>query len=114
MFGPSGAWRWRLCSSTSARRRDRSLWYCSSERRSATSSLSISPPSDSVGAPQQLDRVRGLDVALGNRRDLLSGHRAIAREVLRLGAVDLARDGARDLARGRGVFFLHAVGPVVT
>src|SRR5690348_9214872 len=68
----------------------------------------------SVGEPQQAERVLRLLRPLEAAFDLLAGHRAIARVVLRAGGLDALDHGAADLHRGCTEFLLYAVGAVVS
>src|SRR5688572_17608076 len=115
-FGPSATLRLRLCSSTLARKSLRAVEYCSRLIRSLRVSRGRFM-SDSVGHPQELQRMRrfaGSMLRPGQARfDLVPGHRAIAGIEVGAAVGDAAHDRTADLHRNVAILALHSVSAVV-
>src|SRR5690606_25212631 len=113
-FGPTAIVRCFLCASTRSRNSLRAVEYCSRLMRSLRASLFIVRSSNSVGLPQQLQRVRRFLAARQAGLDLMPGHRTIARVVVGVRIVDAPDDWTADLHRHVAILALHAVSAVVS
>src|ERR1700730_418150 len=113
-FGPTATCRSLLCCITRARKAGRSRAYCSSARRSVRASLSMPDlRRESVGEPQQPQRMLGRTPRGEAARDLLRRHGAVAGVVIGLRALDPLHHRAPDAHRGGAKLALHAVGTVM-